>query len=61
LVWARLEAAADGYGCPACFATYPVVDGVPIVLRDTDGWLASVAVCGPRAVGCGWGLTGTAG
>jgi len=43
LVWGRLAAAAEGYGCPACLATYPVVDGVAIVLRDTDGWLASEA------------------
>jgi len=43
LVWVRLEEAAEGYGCPACFATYPAVDGVPIVLRDVDGWLASEA------------------
>jgi len=42
-VWARLGESAEGYGCPACFATYPVVDGVAIVLRDTDGWLASEA------------------
>ena len=43
LVWGRLEGTAEGYGCPVCFATYPVVDRVPIVLRDTDGWLASEA------------------
>jgi len=42
-VWARLEKAAEGYACPACFATYPLVDGVAIVLRDTDAWLASEA------------------
>jgi len=24
LVWARLEEAVEGYGCPACFVTYPL-------------------------------------
>jgi SAM-dependent methyltransferase len=43
LVWQRLQAAAAGYECPACLAVYPVVDGVAIVLRDADGWLASEA------------------
>jgi uncharacterized protein YbaR (Trm112 family) len=43
LVWARLDEAAEGLGCPGCFATYPVVDGVAMVLRDVDGWLASEA------------------
>lgn len=36
---APLGPADCGLGCAACGATFPVVDGVPIVLRDTDAWL----------------------
>ena len=36
---APLGPAGAGLGCPACGAAFPVVDGVPIVLRDTDAWL----------------------
>jgi len=35
---AFLEAAADRLVCPRCHSGYPVIDGVPIVLRNSDTW-----------------------
>jgi SAM-dependent methyltransferase/uncharacterized protein YbaR (Trm112 family) len=43
LVVHELEAAPGGLGCPGCGELYPVVDGVPLVLRDLDAWLESEA------------------
>lgn len=33
-----------GLGCGGCGRSYPVVDGMPVVLRDTDAWLQQEAI-----------------
>lgn len=43
LIVHALGPAEGGLGCPGCGELYPLVDGVPLVLRDLDAWLASEA------------------
>jgi SAM-dependent methyltransferase len=38
-----LELHPAGLACPNCGAEYPVVDGVPLVMRSLDAWLATEA------------------
>ena len=43
LAYGRLEGQAPLLRCPRCAQTYPVVDGVPIVPTDLEGWLREQA------------------
>lgn len=43
LWYSLLEPHPAGLVCPGCGLVHPVVDGVPIVLRDPDAWLSTEA------------------
>ena len=67
LVSHPLERGPLGLRCPGCGADHPVIDEIPLVLRDLDAWLAEEAptlLCrqdlpAPLLARLAWGAGGT--